>query len=58
MTDKRPVGVEEKKTRKSGIPTGKAGEYLDYRFRESCHKQGIYLSFQAPMCAGALRTKD
>ena len=31
---------------------------LDYRFRESCHKQGIHLSFQAPMCAGALRTKD
>jgi len=31
---------------------------LDYRFRESCHKQGIHLSFQAPMYAGALRTKD
>src|SRR5262249_35822024 len=31
---------------------------LDYRFRESCHKRGIHLSFQAPMCAGALRTKD
>jgi hypothetical protein len=33
-------------------------EVLDYRFRESCHKRGIHLSFQAPMCAGALRTKD
>jgi hypothetical protein len=44
MTDKRPVGVEEKKTRKSGIPTGNAGEYLDYRFRESCHKQGIHFA--------------
>jgi len=31
---------------------------LDYRFRESCHKRGIHLSFQAPICAGALRTKD
>ena len=31
---------------------------LDYRFRESCHKGGIHLSFQAPICAGALRTKD
>src|SRR5437660_11363296 len=27
---------------------------LDYRFRESCHKQGIHLSFQAPMCAGGI----
>jgi tetratricopeptide (TPR) repeat protein len=32
--------------------------YLDYRFRESCHKRGIHLSFQAPICAGALRMKD
>ena len=32
--------------------------WLDYRFRESCHKRGIHLSFQAPICAGALRTKD
>src|SRR6266700_6245125 len=24
---------------------------LDYRFRESCHKRGIHLSFQAPICA-------
>ena len=32
--------------------------YLDDRFRESCHKRGIHLSFQAPICAGALRTKD
>jgi len=31
---------------------------LDHRFRESCHKRGIHLSFQAPICAGALRTKD
>jgi hypothetical protein len=31
---------------------------LDYRFRESCHKRGIHLSFQAPICAWALRTKD
>jgi integrase len=31
---------------------------LDYRFRESCHKRGIHLSFQAPICAGALRMKD
>jgi hypothetical protein len=31
---------------------------LDYRFRESCHKRGIHLSSQAPICAGALRTKD
>ena len=31
---------------------------LTIDFRESCHKQGIHLSFQAPMCAGALRTKD
>jgi hypothetical protein len=35
-----------------------ANHALDYRFRESCHKRGIHLSFQAPMCAGALRTKD
>src|SRR5438445_100859 len=27
---------------------------LEYRFRESCHKQGIHLSFQAPMCAGGI----
>src|SRR6267143_5215364 len=27
---------------------------LEYRFRESCHKQGIHLSFQAPMCAGCI----
>ena len=33
-------------------------DQLDYRFRESCHKRGIHLSFQAPICAGALRTKD
>jgi DNA processing protein len=31
------------------------GGALDYRFRESCHKRGIHLSFQAPICAGALR---
>jgi integrase len=31
---------------------------LDHRFRESCHKRGIHLSFQAPICAGTLRTKD
>jgi Swt1-like HEPN len=36
----------------------KAFQRLDYRFRESCHKRGIHLSFQAPICAGALRTKD
>src|SRR5262249_55168510 len=34
------------------------GTELDHRFRESCHKRGIHLSFQAPICAGALRTKD
>src|SRR5260370_25037884 len=28
MTNKRPVGVEDKKTRESGIPSGNAGEYL------------------------------
>src|SRR5438309_10108865 len=27
---------------------------LEYRFLESCHKQGIHLSFQAPMCAGGI----
>jgi hypothetical protein len=27
---------------------------LDYRFRESCHKRGFHLSFQAPMCAGGI----
>jgi pimeloyl-ACP methyl ester carboxylesterase len=32
---------------------------LDDRFRESCHKRGIHLSLQAPICVrGALRTKD
>jgi hypothetical protein len=32
---------------------------LDDRFRESCHKRGIHLSLQAPICMrGALRTKD
>jgi hypothetical protein len=41
-------------------PANRAGLALDldYRFRESCHKRGIHLSFQAPICAGALRTKD
>ena len=34
-------------------------QHLDDRFRESCHKRGIHLLFQAPICVrGALRTKD
>src|SRR5256884_9587496 len=28
--------------------------HLEYRFRGSCHKQGIHLSFQAPICAGGI----
>ena len=42
------------------VDTGKAlTEALDDRFRESCHKRGIHLSLQAPICVrGALRTKD
>src|SRR5256886_17380856 len=33
---------------------GRGAYLLEYRFRESCHKQGIHLSFQAPMCAGGI----
>ena len=43
------------------VTNGAAGvaPLLDDRFRESCHKRGIHLSFQAPICVrGALRTKD
>jgi hypothetical protein len=39
-------------------PDRKGFRRLDYRFRESCHKRGIHLSFQAPICAEALRMKD
>jgi len=42
----------------SGGPGVAGTTHLDHRFRESCHKRGIHLSFQAPICAGALRTKD
>jgi hypothetical protein len=44
--------------RRIGVLMGLVASDLDYRFRESCHKRGIHLSFQAPICAGALRTKD
>ena len=47
------VGIEDGRSPAKHLPRAK----LDYRFRESCHKRGIHLSFQAPMC-GALRTKD
>src|SRR5262249_22891783 len=40
------------------VPSAARFAMLDHRFRESCHKRGIHLSFQAPICAGALRTKD